>query len=109
MIWVTIVIVLSWTVVSSGESDDLVLYKIYVSTSRDAGAGTDADVWLTIMGKNGTTPRHKLDKSWYNDFETGDSLVYELKMVDVGEMDYIIVERNKKGSCFIKGFLILLV
>ena len=40
--------------------------------------------------------KRKLDKYWHKDFEMGDSLVYELKILDVGEMEYIIVERNKK-------------
>ena len=97
MLCVAIIIALSWTAVSSDESKDTVLYKITVATSTDAGAGTDADVWITIVGQNGTTPKAKLDKSWHNDFEKGDLLEYKLKLVDVGGMKNIIVERNDKG------------
>lgn len=43
-------------------------YKISVYTGNKRGAGTDADVYLTVFGENGDSGEKKLD-SKKNNFE----------------------------------------
>lgn len=46
-------------------------YSVTVATGSQWFAGTDDYVYLTLMGSAGTSERHLLDKSFYNDFERG--------------------------------------
>lgn len=38
-------------------------YQVGVKTGSDAGAGTDADVFIKIIGTKGTTDKHELSSS----------------------------------------------
>ncbi len=46
-------------------------YHVAVKTGKDTTAGTDANVFLIIYGKNGRTTTHLLDNPNTNDFERG--------------------------------------
>ena len=48
----------------------LVSYKVVVATSDLRGAGTDADVFLTLFGDRGDSGERRLESS-ANDFERG--------------------------------------
>ena len=60
--------------------------KIYVSTTYDwgfgDGPGTDGDVTLTIIGTGFSA---KLDKSWWNDFEAGNTDAYQFDLSSAQE------------------------
>ena len=45
-------------------------YKITVFTGNKRGAGTDANVYITLFGKQGDSAERKLDNS-ENNFEKG--------------------------------------
>ncbi len=61
-------------------------YEITITTGTKSGAGTDATVSVTLLGTNGTTGPHKLDKRWKDDFEEGKTDTYKFKGPDVGEL-----------------------
>jgi hypothetical protein len=67
--------------ITTTTSSNINKLKIYVSTTYDwgfgDGPGTDGDVTLNIAG---TTFSEKLDNSWYNDFEAGNTDVYEFNL-----------------------------
>ena len=48
-------------------------YKVDVFTGNEKGAGTDANVFITIYGQHGDSGKHKLSKSdtHVNKFEKG--------------------------------------
>ena len=104
MIFVAIVIALSWPFTSStfrSDDDGLVFYRIFVTTSNDWGAGSNADVWLTIVGENGTV-KTELDNLMVDDFEQGIITEFKQNLVDVGPMRTVIVERNDNGSILLR-------
>lgn len=63
----------------------MVSYKVSVVTADLPGSGTDANVFITIFGENGTSSERKLDSS-ENNFERGHTDVFQLQCVDLGEL-----------------------
>jgi len=61
-------------------------YEITVSTGTKTGAGTDADVSVTLLGTAGTSGPHKLDKRFHDDFEPGQTDQYTVKAPDLGDL-----------------------
>ena len=51
-------------------------------------AGTDANVYINLMGDNGETGRIKLAKSqtFLNKFERGHVDIFQLESMDIGEV-----------------------
>lgn len=78
---------------------NLVEYRVTVHTGSMLCAGTNARVYITIVGDKFTTHRQNLD-SWRDDFESGDERTYKFRDGDVGRMELIIVkmERSARGS-----------
>jgi hypothetical protein len=46
-------------------------YKLTVFTGNKRGAGTDANVYVTLFGELGESGERKLDTKRKNDFEAG--------------------------------------
>ena len=44
-------------------------YKIMTHTGDVRGAGTDANVHITLFGDGGDTGQHKLSNKWKNNFQ----------------------------------------
>lgn len=57
----------------------MLVYDVIVKTGSDRGAGTDANVFITLYGERGCTTKRKLN-SRKNDFERDqrDSFVLEV-------------------------------
>lgn len=53
-------------------------YNVKVNTSCEGGAGTDADVYIQLIGTQGITGEYSLDTSGYNDFEKCDNDTYTI-------------------------------
>merc|ERR1719350_1279916 len=68
-----------------------VTYEIIVKTGTKANAGTDSDVFITLVGDCGSTQKHYLDKSLYDDFEIGNEDSYMIYDRNIGTIEYIIV------------------
>ena len=77
-------------VAQPGEKGDIE-YKVTVVTGDIKKAGTDAAIFIIVVGDEGATKRQPLD-SWYNDFERGDNKDYFFEDIDVGRIEYIIIK-----------------
>ena len=86
---------------SRGEREDGdVKYTLQVFTGRMTNAGTDSDVYITLVGDRCATKSHPLDKRFHDDFERGNMDEYELYDTDVGELAFIIIKMNGKFHIF---------
>lgn len=61
-------------------------YEITITTGTKSGAGTDGNVSVTLLGTDGTSGPHKLDKRFHDDFEPGKTDTYKVKGPKVGEV-----------------------
>ena len=59
-------------------------YAIEVKTGNESGAGTDANIRIQLIGTNGVTQKHLLDKAGNDDFEQDDRDIYNIALQDVG-------------------------
>jgi len=71
-------------------------YRFVVITANDRGAGTDANVYVTVDGKEGRLDRAVLDNS-KNNFETVQIDVFYMELVDLGEITSCTVETDGTG------------
>lgn len=73
-------------------------YAVKVVTGYADGAGTDADVFITIRGDWTSTGELKLDHSFVNDHEEGKLNVYQFRIADVGNVQSIRLRHNNRGD-----------
>lgn len=74
-----------------------VKYEIIVITGDEKGAGTDANVFITIYGSNGDSGRRQLRQKFRNLFERGRTDRFLLEMLDMGELQKVQVEHDNSG------------
>ena len=67
-------------------------YKIVIRTGDELYSGTDSTVEIKIIGSEGETNLHKLDKTFRNDFERRSTNSFKLKSEDVGDIECIILK-----------------
>lgn len=60
-----------------------------VTTGNVSNAGTDANVFVTLHGLNGTTTKTQLKNQARNNFEKGKTDVFSIEVEDVGEISSI--------------------
>ncbi|GFH09790.1 uncharacterized protein HaLaN_04999, partial [Haematococcus lacustris] len=72
------------------------VYTIAVTTSDISGAGTDANITVILYGEKGETGRLKLDNP-KNNFERGDTDVFNITAEDVGPLRSMKVSSDDKG------------
>ncbi|XP_054840938.1 polyunsaturated fatty acid 5-lipoxygenase [Eublepharis macularius] len=71
-------------------------YSVTVATGSQWFAGTDDYIYLSLVGAAGSSERHLLDKSFYNDFERGAVDTYDVTVSeDLGEIQLIKIEKRK--------------
>lgn len=82
----------------AGEGPDagLVPYQVTVVTSDVRGAGTDADVMLTMVGDKGSAGPFKLDDS-KNNFERGQTDTFTVQAREVGALQHIQISCKGGG------------
>lgn len=61
-------------------------YTIAIRTGRRLGSGTDAKITVTLIGTQGESGPHTLDKWLHDDFVAGAEDVYEIADRDIGEL-----------------------
>ncbi|CAF95583.1 unnamed protein product, partial [Tetraodon nigroviridis] len=66
-----------------------VKYEIIVITGDEKGAGTDANVFVTVYGSNGDSGRRQLRQKFRNLFERGRTDRFLLEMLDMGELQKV--------------------
>uniref|UniRef100_A0A8C3EJD4 Lipoxygenase homology PLAT domains 1 n=1 Tax=Corvus moneduloides TaxID=1196302 RepID=A0A8C3EJD4_CORMO len=87
--------------VPDGESDlEENTYEVHVLTGTVWGAGTDANVFLSIYGmERGDTGERQLKRSNnLNKFEKGQVDVFTIKAIDLGELKKLRIRHDNSGS-----------
>ncbi|XP_041436582.1 lipoxygenase homology domain-containing protein 1 [Xenopus laevis] len=74
-----------------------VQYEVNVVTSFVKGAGTDANVFLTLYGSNGDSGRHALKQKMRNLFERSKTNRFYIETLDLGEMKKVRIEHDNSG------------
>uniref|UniRef100_A0A8D0DE08 Lipoxygenase homology PLAT domains 1 n=1 Tax=Sander lucioperca TaxID=283035 RepID=A0A8D0DE08_SANLU len=74
-----------------------VKYEIIVITGDLKGAGTDANVFISIYGVNGDSGKRHLRQTFRNLFERGRTNRFVLEMLDLGELLRVKVEHDSTG------------
>lgn len=73
-------------------------YEIIITTGDVKGAGTDANVFLTVFGVNGDSGKRHLWQKFRNLFEQGRTDRFVMEMLDLGELLRVKVAHNNHGS-----------
>ncbi|KAG7241182.1 hypothetical protein INR49_025925, partial [Caranx melampygus] len=74
-----------------------VKYEIIVITGDEKGAGTDANVFITVYGSNGDSGRRQLRQKFRNLFEREQTDRFLVEMLDMGELQKVRVEHDNSG------------
>ncbi|XP_041320063.1 lipoxygenase homology domain-containing protein 1 [Pyrgilauda ruficollis] len=74
-----------------------VKYETIVVTGFEKGAGTDANVFITIYGLNGDSGRRALKQKFRNLFERGKTNRFYLETLDMGELKKVRIEHDNSG------------
>ncbi|XP_039698362.1 lipoxygenase homology domain-containing protein 1 isoform X1 [Pteropus medius] len=81
-----------------------VKYEVIVTTGYEPGAGTDANVFVTIFGANGDTGKRELKRKMRNLFERGSTDRFFLETLELGELRKVRVEHDSSG--YYSGWLV---
>ncbi|XP_076991672.1 lipoxygenase homology domain-containing protein 1 isoform X3 [Tamandua tetradactyla] len=81
-----------------------VKYEVIVTTGYEPGAGTDANVSVTIFGANGDTGKRELKQKGRNLFERGSTDRFFLETLELGELRKVRLEHDSSGYC--SGWLV---
>ncbi|XP_078473113.1 lipoxygenase homology domain-containing protein 1 [Lampetra planeri] len=73
-----------------------VLYEVAVETADESGAGTDAQLFLTVFGVLGSTEEMSLDKNG-DRFERGQTDILMMEIDDISPLRKIRVRSSGKG------------
>ncbi|XP_062933380.1 lipoxygenase homology domain-containing protein 1 isoform X3 [Cynocephalus volans] len=74
-----------------------VKYEVIVTTGYEPGAGTDANVFVTIFGANGDTGKRELKQKMRNLFERGSTDRFFLETLELGELRKVRLEHDSSG------------
>ncbi|XP_055036930.2 lipoxygenase homology domain-containing protein 1 [Misgurnus anguillicaudatus] len=83
--------------VSKAQSLVPVKYEIIVITGDEKGAGTDANVFITVFGTNGDSGRRQLRQKFRNLFERGKTNRFILELLDMGDLLRVCMEHDNSG------------
>ncbi|XP_028325085.1 arachidonate 5-lipoxygenase-like [Gouania willdenowi] len=71
-------------------------YTVNVATGHQMFSGTDNYIYITLIGTEQCSDKVLLDKSLYNDFESGEVDSYEVKVgQDLGQLVLVKIEKQK--------------
>ena len=68
-----------------------------VYTGNEAGAGTNANVKITLFGELGDSGEVDLDRKLEDNFERGKKDVFDLKFKDLGKLEKVKVSQDGSG------------
>ncbi|XP_064627870.1 allene oxide synthase-lipoxygenase protein-like [Lineus longissimus] len=78
------------------KADEPVVYVIVVKMADVDGAGSDADVFITLYGQSGKTTPKKLGRTFTNEFERGTLDTYHFSAENVGAPLAIQINLKRK-------------
>ncbi|XP_065519706.1 lipoxygenase homology domain-containing protein 1 isoform X2 [Lathamus discolor] len=74
-----------------------VKYETIIVTGFEKGAGTNANVFITIFGLNGDSGKRALKHKFRNLFERGKTNRFYLETLDMGELKKVRIEHDNSG------------
>lgn len=74
-----------------------VKYEVIVVTGFEKGAGTDANVFITIFGAYGDSGKRALKQRYRNLFERGKDNRFYLEILELGELKKVRIEHDNSG------------
>nr|XP_014352354.1 PREDICTED: lipoxygenase homology domain-containing protein 1 [Latimeria chalumnae] len=74
-----------------------VKYEIIVITGDEKGAGTDANVFITMYGTSGNSGQWPLKQKFRNLFERDQTDRFNLEMLDLGELNKVRIGHDNTG------------
>uniref|UniRef100_A0A8D0H9K4 Lipoxygenase homology PLAT domains 1 n=1 Tax=Sphenodon punctatus TaxID=8508 RepID=A0A8D0H9K4_SPHPU len=85
---------------SDEEDKELNTYEVHVITADMWGAGTDANVYLSIYGEGGgdTGGRHLQRSNHLNKFEKGQVDIFTVKAINLGVLKKLRIRHDNTGS-----------
>jgi hypothetical protein len=72
-------------------------YRVTAITGTQHRAGTDARVYLTMYGDQGTSGERELD-NFADNFENGQIDTFSVTMKDIGEIHRVLIRHDNTGS-----------
>ncbi len=75
-----------------------VAYQVTLKTGTKSGAGTNANVYISLVGSRGTTGEMPLDIPNHDDRENGDTDRYTVRAMDVGRLKEVRIRHDNSGS-----------
>ena len=79
----------------------MTIYNVTIKTGNKGGAGTDANVYIQLIGELGETDKngYLLDKSDYDDFESGAQDTYQVRAdKDLGNIEKVRIWHDNTKS-----------
>ncbi|XP_011477254.1 lipoxygenase homology domain-containing protein 1-like [Oryzias latipes] len=73
------------------------VYEVVTITGNERGAGTDANVFVTLFGEYGITPKVHLASKSRTAFENGKTDVFRIRTHNVGLLKKIRIEHDNTG------------
>ncbi|XP_077943299.1 lipoxygenase homology domain-containing protein 1 [Gasterosteus aculeatus] len=73
------------------------VYEVVTITGDEPGAGTDANVFVTLFGDYGITPKVHLASKSRTAFERGKTDVFRIRTHNVGPLEKIRIEHDNTG------------
>ncbi|KAJ6650687.1 hypothetical protein lerEdw1_004923, partial [Lerista edwardsae] len=74
-----------------------VKYEVIVVTGFEKGAGTDANVFITVFGAYGDSGKRALKQRYRNLFERGKDNRFYLEILELGELKKVRIEHDNSG------------
>lgn len=72
--------------------------EVTIKTGEVRGAGTNSNVYLVLIDEAGNrSPKHDLDCTWKDDFESGCVDTFTLKNISLGKITEIEIFRDGNG------------
>ncbi|GCB61309.1 hypothetical protein scyTo_0014316 [Scyliorhinus torazame] len=81
----------------TGRRNDYTVYEVVTVTGDVRGAGTDANIFVTLFGEYGITPKVHLTSKSRTAFEKNKTDVFRIKTNNVGPIKKIRIEHDNTG------------
>eukprot|EP01051_Picozoa_sp_SAG22_P003134 SAG22_NODE_149_length_17456_cov_5.058363_9_plen_444_part_00 len=79
------------------DADEAEGYHVTIKTGVAPGSGTDANVYIDLIGTKGPSGARRLDHPKHDDFEEGAEDTYKIAVSDLGRLEHIRVWHDNKG------------
>ena len=74
------------------------VYRIVVVTGVVPNAGTNADVWITLYGKDGTNSGERFLDNAEDNFENGKTDTFTFDSRNLGDLKGVLIRHDNSGN-----------